>query len=402
MPFSFSQFDEVFTPGAPMRTKTFFFGREQEFNDLSRSLKRPGIHPIVVGNRGVGKTTLVDLALQKLSDTVVSVTCNSKMDFYEFGSSLLTQLGISLPATETTEENSKAGGAKGNFGMASLDSTGQRKTIVKRSAPAGRSLSAWAVYEALRDYGKRVIVVVDEYESIGNKHDDFHDGVASLIKTLADNSRRCDTRVIVIGVAASAEALLGKHESIERNAREIYLRTLRMEDVKDFLDAAEEHLGFQFKNQVKEAIVKNSLGYPYYVHLVALECLDVMQERDKRSRAVTDDDYRKAVNKAVAQAFRSELRKYKAAIYEASDAEKLLIRELALLQGDGPLNVHSLRQRLSTHETLRGNAFDAVLNTLLLKKRVLYISRGTQEVRFADPLMAPFLKSLATRGSDLA
>ena len=34
MPFSFSQFDEVFTPGAPMRTKTFFFGREQDLIDL--------------------------------------------------------------------------------------------------------------------------------------------------------------------------------------------------------------------------------------------------------------------------------------------------------------------------------------------------------------------------------
>jgi AAA+ ATPase superfamily predicted ATPase len=152
MPFSFSQFDEVFTPGAPMRTKTFFFGREQEFNDLSRSLKRPGIHPIVVGNRGVGKTTLVDLALQRLQDKVVSVTCNSKMDFYELASSLLTQLGIPLPATETTEENSRSGGAKGNAGLASFDTTGQRKTVVKRSTPAGRALSAWSLYEDIRDY----------------------------------------------------------------------------------------------------------------------------------------------------------------------------------------------------------------------------------------------------------
>jgi AAA domain len=401
MTFTFSQFDEVFTPGAPMRTRTFFFGREQEFNDLSRSLKRPGIHPIIVGNRGVGKTTLVDLALQKLNEKVVSVTCNSKMDFYEFGGSLLAQLGLPMPATETTEESSKGGGGKGNIGFASFEANGQQKKVVKRVTPSGRSLSAWTVYEALRDYARKVVVVIDEYESIGNKNDDFHDGISSLIKTLADNSRHCDTRVVVIGVAASAEALLGKHESIERNAREIYLRTLRTEDVKDFLDAAEDHLEFRFQSQVKDAIVKNSLGYPYYVHLVALECIDVMQERDKKSRTVTDDDYRKAVNKAVSQAFRSELRKYKAAIYEASDAEKAFIRELALLQGDGPINVHILKHRLSTNELLRGDAFDVVLNTLLLRKRVLYISRGTQELRFSDPLMAPFLKSLAARGSEL-
>jgi len=118
-----------------------------------------------------------------------------------------------------------------------------------------------------------------------------HSAIADLIKHLSDNNADCDSRLVIVGVARSAEALLGGHESIARCGDEIWVRPLRNKDISDFLLRAEDALEFKFAPRVKQSLVLEANGYPYYVHLLGLLSIETMLARNKRARVVSEDDF---------------------------------------------------------------------------------------------------------------
>ena len=52
---------QVFTPGFPISHRDFFRGRVKQLQRILETVPSPGRHPIVFGQRGVGKTSLVSI-----------------------------------------------------------------------------------------------------------------------------------------------------------------------------------------------------------------------------------------------------------------------------------------------------------------------------------------------------
>lgn len=393
----FEDYGEVFTPGAPIEMPDLFFGRQQELSDLKNAVKRPGLHPVVIGNRGVGKTSLVHQAFTDLLIPPYFITCNSHMSFNHFAQAVLNKLGLDIAQFDSGEDVRKDVERKRSQSGMGMATPSFVKHTYRRGGLSLHTFDPWHLFESLKNISQKVLIIVDEYDKIPSDATNFHAGIAELIKTLADNRRECDSRLVIVGVAQSAQDLLGRHESIERSAREIYLRPLRYEDVQDFLSEAEKKLDFQFKPTVKQAIIHNSMGYPYYVHLVGLECIDAMLQRDKSARFVTEIDYEKAVKMATKKAFRSELRKYKNAIDGLSEKEITLIRELSkeLTTSKSKIVLRlELQRRLSANNVMSVEEFNNTLIRLQQEKKLLYISRNKDDIRFSDPLMAPFLSMM--------
>ena len=303
------RYEKVFTPGAPGKGRHYLFGRDQELNDLRRVIKRPGLHPIVIGNRGVGKTSVTLQAFANFKPPIIRVGCNPDITFQKLARQILRGVGYDTNEIESKVEKHKEIGAKAlPFGVGVAAAGTKTKSLTRREI-GEEELDPWEVFRLLKELKKKFIIIIDEYDAIPPRNSDVHTPLAYLIKTLADNSGECDTRIVIVGVARSSQELLGRHESIERSAREIYLRPLRREDVNDFLTEAETRLKFKFSADVIKDIVWGSMGYPYYVHLVGLECLDAMIERNKKSRIVKRVDFTKAIQSAVQKAFRAELKK---------------------------------------------------------------------------------------------
>lgn len=388
----FYDYGKVFTPGAPVVDSDLFFGRAQEALDLRRALGRPGLHPIVIGNRGVGKTSLAKQVLRDERSQIVNVACSQIASIDDIARSILEQLGVDPYILETTKGDEKLVQGKGTPFNIGIEVHGKGRSESKRKGLGSRRITPWDVYTALRAIRPRRIIIIDEYDALKRDAEEAHAWVASLIKHLSDGSESTDSRIVVIGIAQSAQQLLGGHESIERSAREIYLRPLRREDIIDFLFAAEDHLQFRFSDSVRRSISANSYGYPYYVHLVGLECLDTMVERDASSREVTPDDYDQAVVRAVEKAFRSELRKY-ADIMKLSDVlEQEIIQVLALAKLNEVPRV-TLLQFFAKNRGIDANEVDSALLRLQQSHRYIYVSRNSDVVRFSDPLMKPFIRS---------
>jgi Cdc6-like AAA superfamily ATPase len=78
----------VFTPAAPIDDEDLFRGRIEQLDMVIQSILRVGQHSIVYGDRGVGKTSLVNVVepiLQKAGENTsiraVRVTCDASDSF---------------------------------------------------------------------------------------------------------------------------------------------------------------------------------------------------------------------------------------------------------------------------------------------------------------------------------
>ena len=391
-------YEEIFTPSAPMEDRNLFFGREQELVDFSRGIRRKGLHPIVIGNRGVGKTSLVKMALREYESThkIIRVTCNAKMSFHEFTASVLEQMGIDRNDIERTYELAKSVHGKAGLFGTEIGATGDERTIIKKSGEARVKYDPWGLYNILSSSKEDLIIVLDEYDRINSnnkysKH--FHENIADLMKTLADNAEFCTAKLVIVGISQSAQKLLGEHESIERSAREIYIRPLRREDINDFLTTTENDLHFEFNTVVKENIIISSNGYPYYVHLVSLQAIDSMLDRNKESRSVTINDYETGIEKAVEEAFRSVLRKYQKAIQNLNSREKLFIEKFCYYPLNMDIKVNIFREHMAQRGLMQADEFDSIITKLSLDKKLFYTSRNIGTLRFIEPLMGAFLRS---------
>src|SRR5438876_699166 len=76
----------VFRPRVPVTAKDLFAGRFGQLRDLMNTVLQPGQHAVVFGERGVGKTSLVNVTYQLLGAQVNKpacgpINCDGTMDF---------------------------------------------------------------------------------------------------------------------------------------------------------------------------------------------------------------------------------------------------------------------------------------------------------------------------------
>ena len=386
------KYDQIFVPSSPIKDRRYLFGREQEVKDLQNLLRRPGQHAIVTGDRGVGKTSLVKQVLRDGKFKAIWRTCDPDSSFSDVFSSVLTECGFNLGDLEESNETTTEGELKGSITLLGGAVKGTSKHSEKQLHKAAE-LKPWKVFECLRSLTEKKIIILDEYDAVRRTKyaSKFHESTAYVMKQLADNNDDCDSRIVIVGVASSSAELLGKHESIQRNAREIYLHPLRYEHINDFLTLAESDLDIRFETRVKDRLARGSLGYPYFVHLVGLESIEAMLDRDSNAKVVTWLDFKNGVSRSVDKAYRAELKKYNNITDYASPTEEAIIEGLASYSELSPLRT-VLRHYICSRSKMKEEDFDAGLIKLTQERRFLYLSRRTDEVGFIDPLMRAFIR----------
>lgn len=387
-------YDQIFTPAAPIKERRYLFGRDTELSALTRAINRPGIHPVVVGSRGVGKTSLVLCGTNALKKPIIKLGCNSDTTSKKLFYQILNSAGCDMAKIESSTEKSKNIKAKGSPFNIGLETQGSEKKIYKCREIGSEDLDPWSAFSALRELNSKFIIVLDEYDAIPSSSEEFHISMASFIKHLSDHSHECDIKLVIVGVAKSVRELLVRHESIERNVFAINVNRLDFMDMYRFLSEAENRLNFLFDESVKKQISLRSMGYPFYVHLLGLECLDVMIDRDENARIVTEKDYQLAIDKTLNSIFQSELIKYRKTISTLSKIEKNIIEELSeksLAKKNELQELFEIKMKIAEMDF-----YKALEN--LENKEILYIDKNDDVIQFFDPLLAPFLCNWINRG----
>lgn len=383
--------DDVFTPSSPVKPR-FLVGRKQERSDLQQVLAAPGMHALVIGHRGIGKTSLVKVSLGDAARPTARVSCLGKNSFDELFREAFATLGIDVTTTEETDEQSTAGDLKAGLGPIGGQIGKSRKRVVKHARDGATELTGSRVGQLLKAQAPNAVIVLDEYDKVAGIPR-LHAGVASLIKTFSDEGTECNVKIVVVGVARAARELLGVHTSIRRCLREIYLDRLRDQDIMDFLTETESFLRFRFDESVKTRLATGSMGYPYYAHLVGSFSVKAMIER--ADTIVNSQDLSTGISRAVNATFRGELRVFSEIDRSLSRVERAVLRELTQLKAWPKRK--TLAQLVTRHENISADEFAAALLQLTQTHRILYLKRTTDEVRFADPLMKPFLRDKLLR-----
>lgn len=304
---------KVFQPRKPITTKELFAGRWNELTDISDAVHQAGLHVVIYGERGVGKTSLANV----VSPTVWVM---DEQDPFSADEKTPERLIIKAVANSGDTFSTLWHRLVGDLQWPSQ----QDASVVVSTRAAfllGNELSVDDVRRVLSNLPGAVFIV-DELDQAKRE---VSKAFTELIKALSDLSVDCT--IVLVGVAETVDRLVADHASIGRAVTQIRLERMTADDLRQILQKAEKTLETKFDEDAAKLIVHVSQGLPHYTHLVGLHAVRSAAQRVSPNQ-VTRDDVFDALKKAVKQAEQTVTGTHSTAIH--SSQKKALYRHVLL------------------------------------------------------------------------
>ena len=240
---------EVFTPTRPQRSARRVTGRHSELSRIFRALAFERAHVVLYGERGRGKTSIVNLVASSARAAgymVARYACSTESDFDEIVRGLARDLPPPLLAVP-------------------LQHGGQLQGC-EAALPPERIQPRDIVGLPGRLTGRHLVLVIDEFDRVEDT--DTRTRFADTIKQVSD--RGAALSFVIVGVSDSLEELLGRHPSIQRNILGLPLPLLTDEQIEEVLQRGGREAGINFPHEIKQSIVSVSRGVPYIAQLLGL------------------------------------------------------------------------------------------------------------------------------------
>ncbi|GAA0710359.1 ATP-binding protein [Dactylosporangium roseum] len=359
----FAALNNVFTPGTPVLRRDRFHGRVDQIFEIINSVAQPGTHVVLYGERGVGKTSLANVLSDFLAPIwgsrrpTVRVNCTTDDKFKTIWTRVLQEMALDVP-----EEWA--------LGKAGPDSV--RRILQEASPPR--------------------LVILDEFDRV--EDDESLSLMADTVKALSDHA--VDTRLIIVGMADSIDALIGEHESIQRAIAEVQLGRMEPAELGGIIDDGLAQVSMTITPTARHRIGRLAEGLPQYVHMLTLYAAQraVIDDRGQ----VDVDDVRDAIDKVAKK--HSLLREYQTAVQSPRRdnlfAQVLAACALAEKNRLGYFTPGAVKEPMSR---LMGKPYDIAnfathLSAFTGSERGFVLQRSGVErkyvYRFKNPLLQPF------------
>jgi Cdc6-like AAA superfamily ATPase len=371
---------EAFSPGAPVQEKDLFSGRTSQIKSLMDAVSQRGRHAIVYGERGVGKTSLVNilqLVMHRPNRELVYIRVNADPNdtFTTLWKKVFKRMSY---VTESRE--------------------GQQ--ISKKVSEDFKSdITPDDVQIVLSDFTENhnPIVVLDEFDRI--KDQATVHLIADSIKSLSDYS--VNATVVIVGVAEDISSLIKGHESVTRALIQIRMPRMSPEEIKQLLLARYSRCGISTDADAVWKIAFLSRGLPYYAHLLGMNAARYCVENKKTT--VKHEDVDKALDNSISELDQSIKEKYVLATRtQKSDGvlypSVLLACAFANTDELGRFQqsaVISPLNKILPEKNYQPSTFALHMNAFCEEERGCVLQRfGTvrnYRYRFSDPMMQPFV-----------
>lgn len=372
---------EVFSPTAPIQDRSLFFGRIEQLSKVHQAILERGQHAILYGDRGVGKTSLANIASAIFSDVIVSkVTCNRTEDFRTLWLKALSKItfvrsssGIGFRANTNLEETQ-------------LDLFVDNRTVV----------NATDIESVLSKLDDRLFIIFDEFDSVRNK--DTKIRMADTIKTLSDNIP--NVTILIVGIAESVTELIGNHPSVERCLLQIKMPRMSREELEEIIVNGMTRLELSIDSPMVQRIIDYSSGFPSFTHLL---CKYAAHKAilDNASE-ITYAHFTSAVYHSLENANQSLRDAYKLAIDSEKELSEFgdLLYACALAKSDD-VNYFTIGDALDefnrlTKSTWSLDQIKEKLNQLADEERGEALEKVESafktKYRFRNPMMKPFVR----------
>ena len=372
----------VFTPGSPVNSRELFWGRIDQIDRIERTIPSPGRHPVIFGQRGVGKTSLVNILSELLPDSqTVKSTCQTSDTFKTIWNRVLSSASFSFKERA--------------FGFSPQDA--ERHVTLADYLNRDNGIHAADVASVLGlIQSTRAVFILDEFDRVGDPHAKRE--TADLIKNVSDNSPL--VTLVLVGVAESIIGLIGEHPSIQRNLVQIEMPVMSDDEIRGVVSRGCTRLGITLGPEVLDEVALLAAGYPHYAHLLGLAIARTSEATGGRTPslplfrtvscgfAVDDaiETFRQAFTAATTTTVPSRYRELLCACayakrdlggwFRTSDVVEAMAARFREVVGSGNIK-NSL-----------GKFCDDERGRVLERKKI----RSANYYRFADPMMRPFLR----------
>jgi Cdc6-like AAA superfamily ATPase len=242
--------EQVFTPGTPIKESDLFAGRKPQIEKLTQRIRSPGSHAVVYGERGVGKSSLVNV-FKFIADSSAS-----KIQYVRVagvGKDTFTSLFMKVFKRITIE---------GNQG---------RKQLSEKYD--GKEITADDVLLEFLEFAESAtpIIVIDELDKIVSQ--EVKQEIAETIKLISDE--RANATIFVVGIADNVADLIEGHESIDRAIAQVEMPRMSDQEIIDVIHPRVKRLGLKITEDAIWDCVFLCKGLPHYAHLIGLHASQV-------------------------------------------------------------------------------------------------------------------------------
>ena len=280
---------EAFSPSAPITSRKSFYGRYDQLLKVENAVLERGQHIIMYGERGVGKTSLANIAEEKHQNIyTVKLTCSRSNTFESIWKEVLKTLSLVIKFDENNPD---------------------QKLEKHLTSLLKETIDVQAVLFVLSLLKKRLLIILDEFDVI--KDNQTLILFADVIKSFSDNLPK--VTLMIVGIAENISGLLGEHASLERCICQVPVPRMSKSELKDLIDSGMMKLKMSMDEQVKEDIISFSQGFPHYVHL--LSKYSVLNAIDKKYNRVLRNNFDEAINEVVDNVYESTRRIYQKAVH---------------------------------------------------------------------------------------
>lgn len=383
---------EIFTPHKPIHSLNLFFGRTLEVRALIEHLNTPGQHALLFGDRGVGKSSLANIASDLLLKGLASgrfyrKRCDSTDNFKSILAEPLSDVGINIHLIES--ERRKTEGGKADVGIPGFGG-GVHTTTDNKTKESGLSSElespSWVASKLAKLDGLLLVDELDVLQDTSDRHK-----IAELIKHLSDEGS--PFKILLVGIADTGAHLTDGHPSVERCLRETRLNRMSNIELKQILDEGEKALKLKFTPQAKTRIVSVSSGYPHFTHLLALKAAEdaIAEGRSEIGVASIEAATRRAVDDSEGRL----KRQYDEACRSYGTEEYRHIICAAALLGSEEFTAAALRNQYENlwGRTIDQNSLNNYFTRLVSDGDGTILRRIAKGVyRFNDPRMPSFIR----------
>lgn len=378
---------EAFTPGAPIDEASLFAGRQEHLQRARDAVASRGRHAVVFGERGTGKTSLVNIFhvghYRPRSVSFVYVQCSQDDTFDSLWRKALRRIVFRTETSEHLALDYLIGG----------EVTPDELEVVLANFPASTV----------------PIIVFDEFDRIRDER--CRAGMTEAIKQL---SNAADTRVTImlVGVANNVTQLIREHASIARALVQIRMPRMTRDELQQVVASRLKATPLAVTEEAMWRITYLSSGLPFYAHSLgqksALLCID------RKTLRIDEATVRDAIEACFADVDQLLVDAYVQAIVETRKGNmfKWVLAACALAEQDeiGRFSAVDVATPLTAilGRDVDPTAFTFHLNELCASERGEILeregARGRYRYRFVQPIIQPFIvmKSLASGLVDAA
>lgn len=326
------ELNRAFTPHRPIDLPEFLSGRLPLLYRATDAVNTPGLHVILFGDRGTGKTSIARVLGHMVQEPdrrdgrrVLMVSCNSSDDYSSIWRRVFQEVLLAPRQI----------GFVPNPGDMAIERLGS----IQASDPNDVRLM-------IQSLPNPSVIVVDEFDRVPVQSD-ARRLMADTIKLFSDTD--VSATIVLVGVAESIEELIAEHLSISRNIAQVPVEPMGRDELKGIIHKGFELAGMDFEAGLDDEIAQVSQGYPHYTHLLGL--WSGRRAVENARVAVTTADLGAAIPDALSNATGGVQQEYEQAV--ASARTITLFKDVLLACALAPKDALGKFRAVDVREPLR-------------------------------------------------